>query len=285
MSTPTAGERAFASEVGLPAAQVAEARRVLNAIALLPWPEPERVSLVARLARAAKADVGVVYGRLALRATPLAGFDALIPIIGIGMKRTAGLVRGLGTVDLATLTPEGAGILALQDRLQRLQAENAALASELDRWRRVGDPGAPGSGPDSIMRVSELVSSVASQAAVVAEALRSGSGRLRLAGVALHVEGAAATVGTDLALDLSGRQGGSAVSLSFAPGGEEGAALERTVPDVVGYTPALARRKLAAAGLEARISTVAGGEGVVAEQEPAPGTLLMDGGIVRILVR
>jgi hypothetical protein len=89
----TPSEVALAKRFGVEATSIASARVVLNTIAALPWPEPERVSLLARLAHDAQADVGVVLARLSLSAAPLRAFDELIPLYGIAGKRTLGRSR------------------------------------------------------------------------------------------------------------------------------------------------------------------------------------------------
>jgi hypothetical protein len=284
VSEPTASERAYAKRVGLDPAAVANARDVLNTIALLPWPEPERVSLLARLARSGKADVGQALGRKALRITPLIGLDQLIPIDGLGEKRVAGLVRALGRVDVASFGPEANKIRDLLSTLAALRAEVDALRTELDHQH--AQPLLPGDeSQPNVMRVGDVASSVGSQSALAAQALQTSARGLRLAGVEMRVAGAAASVGNDLALDFAAPQGGSAVNLSFvsadAPAFKTGA----NVPDVLGYTPALARRKLTASGFVAKFSTLAAAHGIVAEQSPGAGAIAQQGSVVQLLIR
>jgi hypothetical protein len=285
VSEPTQGEREFAQRFRFEPTDVASARDALNAIALLPWPEPERVSLLRRLARAARADVGDVLGRLALRTTPLPSFDRLIPLPGLADKRVAGLVRALRGVDVAAFNPDAATIRALRAALDAARAENALLRAELDRWRAQVDATGEADTRPTVMRLGDVASSAASQTSVVVEALKTRPSGLRLTGVELRMEGAAASVGDDVALDFAVPQGGSAVNLSFVSADAPGSRTPVDVPDVVGYTPALARRKLAAVGFEAKFSNVAGGTGVVADQTPNAGTLAQSGSVVRLLLR
>jgi hypothetical protein len=285
VSEPTQGEREFAQRFNFEPAHVAAARDVLNAIALLPWPEPERISLLSRLGRAARADVGQVLGRLALRATPLAGFDQLIPIPGLAEKRVAGLVRALRAVDVAAFSPESATERDLRARLEAARAENAALRTELDHWRARAEVVPQAETRAGVMRLDEVATSVASQTALAAESLKTGSRGLRLAGVEMRLEGAAAAVGSDVALDFTAPQGGSALNLSFVSAETAGTKTNPEVPDVVGYTPALARRKLTALGFEAQFSTVANAQGIVTSQTPGAGSFAPPGSVVRLLVR
>jgi PASTA domain len=279
VSEPTPSERVFAYRFGLAPETLASARDVLNAIARLPWPEPERVSLLARLARAAHADVGEVFGGRALRAAPLSAFDALMPISGLAEKRISGLARALATVDMTQISqPVPPDVAA---RITALQAENAVLRTELDKWRAAAEPQAR---PAS-MRLGDVVSSIASQTAEVVETLHTRSRALRLIGMELHLAGAAAAVENDLALDFDAAQAGSAFDLSFATGGNTTARSTVAVPNVVGYTPALARRKLAGLGFQARLSTFASAAGVVAEQSPSAGSSAAYGSLVQLLIR
>lgn len=56
------------------------------------------------------------------------------------------------------------------------------------------------------------------------------------------------------------------------------------VPDVRGYSPTLARRKLEAQGLAVASSTAIS-KGTVAEQSPAPETSVAPATVVRLIVR
>jgi beta-lactam-binding protein with PASTA domain len=74
--------------------------------------------------------------------------------------------------------------------------------------------------------------------------------------------------------------------MSFAPGGAaQGPANDRAVPDVRGYAPALARRKLQAAGFGVTIAAVPDARGAVAEQRPEAGALALAGTTVRLIIR
>jgi hypothetical protein len=287
LSEPTTGEIEFAARFALDPRAVAAARDALNAIAALPWALPERVSLLGRLARAGRADVGKVLGELALARAPLRGFEELLPIDGLGAKRVAGLARALAKVEIPSLWAESPELNEARTRLAALTAENAALRRELDRWGiKEGDPTPTLTAPAGVMRVGELATSVASQTAVTVEALRTGSRGLRLNGLDLRVTGTAANVGGDLALDVSAPAGGSVMSLSFGTGSDATPPpAELEVPDVRGYAPALARRKLEARGFEPVLTRTAQALGKVAEQTPAPGESARPGTLVHLVIR
>jgi hypothetical protein len=284
LNPPTPGEQAFARRVGLDPLAVARARVVLNTIAFLPWPEPERVSLLVRHARPARADVGEVLGRLALRAAPISSFDQLIPIHGLGDHRVTGLARALADVDVRTFSAEAAGIAEVWARTAGLRSENAALRRELDRLHRLALEEQEGRDAP-VMLLGEIASSVASQTAAVAEALQRRTRGVRLANMELRLECAAAAVDDQVALDLAAPGGGSSLNLSFSTGSAPAARPDVEVPDVVGYAAALARRKLSERGFAVIVSALAAAEGVVSEQTPRAGELVPDGSIVRLLIR
>ena len=288
MKEPTARERNLAARLGLEAAAVAAARDALNRIASLPWPRPERVSLLSRLARAAGADVGKVLSGLAIDAAPLAGLDALVPLPGLGYKRVAGLARALFKFDPATLTSDDVGLAHARATIAALRGENDLLRKELDRLRAAlpGGSTAPPPQGSAVMRISDVASSIAGQVALVDGLLRSRPAGLRLGGVDLHVRGTGTAVGDDVALDLGSPAGGSAVGISFLPGRSEGGDRpEAPVPDVIGYTPALAERKLLARGFAVTVTRMSGARGTVLEQLPPPGTTAPAGSVVRLIVR
>jgi hypothetical protein len=306
----------MAARLGLDPGAVASARDVLNFIAALRWPWPERVSLLARLAREARADVGTVLGGLALKAAPLEGFDLLIPLIGLAEKRVAGLVRALAPVDVAELSPESEElrrareeIEALRGELEAIRAaqgfamepaelesvrkaitalrvENDALVTELDRLRYYARLPEGGVVPSSTaMALDELAGSVGSQVVSADAALRAAPMGLRLAGLELRLQGRGARVGEQVGLDLGAPAGGSSVTLAFSPGGAPpAAASDVPVPDVRGYGVALARRKLQAAGLASTVMSTGEGAAVVREQAPSPGTSALPGTAVRLVL-
>ena len=285
MTQPTAGEIAFARTVHLDPNAVAAARVVLNAIADLPWPEDARIALLARLAHEVRADVGPTLSRLALLAAPLASFDRLIAIIGLAEKRVSGLVRALYAVDPAQFTRDTVSLREALERVTQLQSENVALRTELDHLRVQLERGA-GTPSASVMRLEDVASSITSQLAVADDTLRSRSSALRLTGVELRLHGGSTAVGDDLALDFAQTSTGGAVAMSFATGGAAPPSpTDVAVPDVRGYTPALARRKLVASGFAVTLSTVSGGRGVVSDQSPAAGSLALSGTSVRLIVR
>ena len=285
MTQPTAGETAFARRVHLDPNAVAAARVVINAIADLPWPEDARIVLLARLAHEVRADVGPTLSRLALLACPVASFDRLIDIVGLAEKRVSGLVRALYAVDVSQFTRDTVSLREALERVTQLQSENVALRTELDRLRAQIERGA-GTPSSGVMRLADVASSISSQIAVADELLRSRSSGLRLTGVELRVHGGPTAVGEDLALDFAQPGTGGAVGMSFAAGGAAPPVeSEVAVPDVRGYAPALARRKLVASGFAVALSTVSGARGVVSAQSPAPGTLAIAGSSVRLIIR
>lgn len=293
MSAPTANEQALAARWGLPAAQVANARDLVNGIAGLDWPEPERVSLLARLARQARADVGTVYARATLRLAPIASFEAVLPILGVGEKRAAGLARALGTANLAALAPAST---ALRDALAReaaLRAEVAALRAELDRRPGPSDGEAGGAGAAAPMRLREVAQSIVTQVRLAEQGLSRSARGLRLGAVALDLQGRAQAVDGDVALDFADTRAASRLSLALTPSrpaSEAASGSAVRVPDVAGYTETLARRKLLAAGYAAiTLRTRAdaedrGATAVVRRQVPAAGTPAPTGAAVRIVV-
>lgn len=321
MSRPTAGERDLAARLGLEPRAVAAARHVLNFIAALRWPWPERVSLLVRLAREARADVGPVLGGLALRAAPLESLDLLIPLIGLAEKRVAGLVRALAPVDAAALCPDTVELEqaraendALRAELDGLQAgssfaaesmlateltelerarqetvtlrmENDALLVELDRLRVIAGGLEEKPPPPAAMPLDELAGSVGSQVLTADAALRAAPVGLRLTGLELRLHGAGTVVGDRVALDLAAPAAGSSVTLAFSPGGAPPAGqADVPVPDVRGYGLALARRKLQAAGFAFTVLSTGQGAAVVREQIPAPDTPAPSGSDVRLIL-
>lgn len=286
MSDPTAGELAFAKRYGVDATALARARLVFNTIASLPWPEPERLALLVRLAQAARADVGEELGRRALAVAPLDGFDALMPVFGLAEKRVIGLMRALADVDPGSFSPEAPGLREAWVAVAALRAENTALREELSRAHAMlhALDGASVPSPTR-MRLSELASSVSEQVGLADAVLRTRASGLRLAGLDLHVRATATADGEDVALELGLGEGASAIALRFAPSETPSAELTtRAVPDVRGYTAALARRKLERDGFTVTLSAVAGGR-VVRDQTPSAGSLAPTGSTVRLLLR
>jgi hypothetical protein len=284
VSTPTAGEQAFAAQHRLDPAAIARARDVLNAIVSLPWMRSEQISLLSRLARRSHADVGEVLATLALNRAPLTDFTALLPIKGIGVKRLIGLVRALSPVQISDFSPEAAQLRIALNRVTALTAENAALRTEVDRLNVVISK-MTGTASPTMLRVREVAESISAQIATVDESLKQGAGALRLAGVELRVQGTAGSVENDVALDIAAPSGGSAVALRFAPVGiRDATGPETPLMDVRGYGPALARRKLTAGGFNVVFysRTGSGAQGVVITQTPAPGTLVAPGAVVRL---
>jgi hypothetical protein len=136
------------------------------------------------------------------------------------------------------------------------------------------------------LRLGEIAASVGTQLAAADLLLRSSSSQLRLGAIALRLQGSPAVVDDAIGFDLSSPAGGSAVDFTFhAAGGASAPGVPVAVPEVRGYTPALARRKLQAAGLSVAISAVANATGRVSEQQPAPGTQALPGTQVQLLLR
>jgi len=293
VSEATAGERALAERLGLDPTALAAARDSLNTIASLPWPRPERVSLIVRLAHSARADVGTLYAGRALDAAPLAGFDALLPLPGLGEKRVAGLARALSTFDVSTLSSEGARLRDAWAATAALRAENDALRVELDRLRvripaepREGPLPVPVPSPSTVMRVADVAANLGTQITLADSLLRSRPDGLRLDALDIRLHGVGTAADGDVALDLGSPLGGSSLGIAFVPAKSIApVTTDVPVPDVSGYTPALAQRKLIARGFVVTVASVAGANGIVSEQLPAASSLAPSGSVVRLIVR
>jgi hypothetical protein len=291
VSLPTPGEQEFAKRFKLTPENVAHARDVLNTIASLDWPLPERQALLARLARTAKADVGPAMAGLALAAAPVRSFETLIAVNGLADKRVFGLAKALQKADPTSFSKAASGLLNAWAQLDALQAENLALRRELDRLAATAPP-PPGAPPpvDQRMRLEDMAHSIARQVALAGQTLAGTGSGLRLGGVALEVRGRATTLDQDVAIDFAtgagAGGGGSSVGLSFTPARSEAAnGSSGAVPDVTGYTPALARRKLEGQGFAVSVAATGGLHGRVAQQHPAAGSVAQRGALVRLVVR
>jgi hypothetical protein len=136
------------------------------------------------------------------------------------------------------------------------------------------------------MQLGEIARSVSAQVASADAALRAGPSRMRLSGLALRLQGAAVVIEDAVGLDFGTAAGGSAMHLHFDGGdGNVDAGAPVTVPDVRGYTPAFAKRKLQAAGLGVATIAAGGGDGRVSEQQPPPGAEVLPGTLVRLALR
>lgn len=281
----TASEVALAKRYGLAPESLAAARAVLNTIASLPWPEPERVSLLARLAKDAHADVGTVLARLALSAAPLRSFDELIPLFGIADKRTFGLAKALAPIDVKSFGTDEGSLRNALNEVSALRNENEALRAELDRLSaQLGQ--APSDQARRLLRIGDIASSVSSQVAAADDALRARAKGLQLGHIELMVHGRAAAVGDDVALDFASAAKESAVGFRFSSKHSASVAQpSMSLPSVLGYTAGFARRKLEALGFSVAISELAGSSKTVSEQFPAAGALLPAGSLVRVVVR
>ena len=136
------------------------------------------------------------------------------------------------------------------------------------------------------MPLGDIASSVVEQLAAVDAALRSGPDLLRLAGVSLRLHGSTTVVDETLAMEFTSPAAGSEVALTFGtPPGASAMAVPVVVPDVRGYTAALARRKIEAAMLNMAIAPNAGPLGKVSETSPRAGLAVLSGTTVRVIVR
>lgn len=286
MAEPTLGERELGEQLGLTAESIAAAREVLNTIAALPWPEPERIAILTRFARTEKADVGQILGKKALDLAPLFSFDHLIPVLGLAEKRVAGLARALCKVDTKTFADD-TRLLEAWKRIADLEASEAALRDEFDRAFVDG----PGLSPDSAsadadaMRIADVAASIGTQLQAAELALRDQNSGLRLHGVDLALRGEATNKDGDVAMEFRAGSGGSGhLNLSFVPAGQPQTAEEEVdVPEVIGYTPSLARRKLVQAGFAVSFASGGAGETVV-RQDPPAGETVRTGTLVRLLL-
>jgi PASTA domain len=290
VSLPTASEQALAAQWRVSPQQLAAARDALNHIANLDWPLPDRVNLVARLAKGVGADVGRVFAGAALARTPLASFDLLLPVPGLGQLRVRGLMRALATLDLAALQVHTQALALARQQVVALQAEVQSLKQELDRiYALLAASERPAQ--SAPMRMQDLTESIMAQVRQADQALMQGHRGLRLGAVELDVQGGAAQVDGALALDLAAQQRGSRLALRFAAGrgeaqGRAQAGAQGQVPNVAGYTVSLARRKLAAAGLKALVlhDRTATTSGVVRQQSPIAGASVPPDGAVRLVL-
>lgn len=286
MTEPTDSERLYAASEKFPIAHVVAARLAINFIAALDWPEEDRTHLLSRLARQAKADVGKVYSAAVLRLAPLQNFDAVIPILGIHKKRAAGLVRALATVDLNAISPAGTQLQAALAREQLLRAQVNTLQSEIDRLyaQLQGNERPAHLAP---MRLEEVAQSIAAQVHVADAQLRQANGFIRLGNVQLELQGRASTVDGDVALDFADLRAPSHLALAFAQNAstnEISANGPQPVPDVLGYTETMARRKLKSAGFDAIILRQGVDDVIVVRQVPAPGTVISLNTKIRLMI-
>jgi hypothetical protein len=133
------------------------------------------------------------------------------------------------------------------------------------------------------MQLGEIAASVGAQVASADAALRVGPSGMRLTGLALRLQGAAVVIDDAVGLDFDPAAGGSVVDLRFDGGdGNADAGAPVVVPDVRGYTPAFAKRKLQAAGLGVVTIATAGRGGRVSEQQPPAGSQALSGTLVRL---
>lgn len=282
MSQPTAAETAFARNVGLKATDVAQARDVLNAIRAMPWPKSVQLALLVGLAQGADADVGTVLGGLALDAAPLDSFERLLPIIGLADKRVAGLARGLSAVTPESFAGAPDETRVLMQQLQALGAENLALRAELDRVKVEASEG--GNTGRQVMPLADAAASIGDQLARVDGILRDRKLGLRMAASQIQLRAGATKAGDEVAFDFkaaaTSQVGFQFVNAETPPDVRQSAVL---VPDVVGYTAVLARRRLAAVGLSAMIAKGVGTSGQVAEQRPVAGDSALPGSVVRLV--
>ena len=171
----------------------------------------------------------------------------------------------------------------LRAELERLRAENARLREQLGASHEQEGSAPDPAGP--VMRIGEVVSSVAAQSAEAASVLQQGAGGLQLANLEVRLDCGATSIDDQLALDLAAPGAGSALLLRFAPAGRGApASTVAEVPDVVGYTVALARRKLTDRRLSVVVSALPGAAGVVRSQRPGAGELTPEGTVVRLVV-
>lgn len=131
------------------------------------------------------------------------------------------------------------------------------------------------------MTFNEITQSVVGQLAFADATLRSRLDGLRLSGLELYLHGAVTSLDGSLALDIDTLGTGSALGLTFhLADASPAAGLPVQVPDVVGYTPALARRKIESVGLRAVFVATGDGTGTVTETRPAGGAQALSGSVV-----
>jgi hypothetical protein len=135
------------------------------------------------------------------------------------------------------------------------------------------------------MAFNEIAESVVGQLAFADATLRSRLDGLRLSGLELCLCGAVTSLDGSLALDVETLGTGSALDLTFhLRDASSITGLPVQVPYVVGYTTALARRKIESAGLRATFTATGDGTGTVTETMPAGGAQSLSGSMVLLTV-
>ncbi|MCB9761009.1 MAG: PASTA domain-containing protein [Alphaproteobacteria bacterium] len=281
-------DAALAALTGLDPAVIAVARVVLNRLCTSPMVEDHRLALLLAVTEGEGSDLGETLGRAVLRAGPVNQLTDLLAVRGIGPKRLALLAHRLGAVDTATFrlgTEEPEEALALaRAQLAAADAEIALLNDEIARLR--GGQGVAAASADAErMTLRDLASSAGSQVRAADDTLREGRAAVRLGAVTVALKGVVAAEGEQLALRMPREDDGvtpvSEVVLRYQLA--ETAVTDAAagdVPDLVGYTEVLARRKAEAAGFSVDVAwehaaPVRGQPsptGRVLRQSPAAGT-------------
>lgn len=212
---------------------------------------------------------------------------------------------GAVTFDPNLLKPRLLDAGTLAARVTTLEVENEALAQQHaqalaardEQLHALGEQLAAATrelAPET--SIEELASTAAEQLGRVRTALRAGQSGIQLGSVALQLKVLPGSDSGRLALPQTRqieRVGASALGsldLAFLPEAAPAPAPRpaRTAPSVLGYTEALARRKLAERKLDVevayRLVTSAGEHGRVLLQRPAPGAPVAEGGVVLIAI-
>jgi len=249
-------DAALAAQIGLSPESVARARRLHGLVVGGPGTRDQRIAAWNRLTGGAglgEALVGALVDR-----GPVGALVELITVRGIAEKRLCVLTLALASAPAPLADPllEREDLLArlaaAQSDVARLQAEVTTLQARLDA---LPAPTVTATGARGVVAVSTLAQSAGEQLGRTAKQLRQDGHPLRLAGLGLTLRGPAGTdelarIGLRLDEDGAPAAGSpSELKLAFLPGdappSPTGAG---RVPDVIGYTETLARRKLEARG-------------------------------------
>lgn len=169
------------------------------------------------------------------------------------------------------------------DTITQLKAENEALRSEIAALLAAGF-----TAEDDPMPLKDLAWSASEQIQSAVERLPAHG--LRLGPVAMRLRGAWSNTGSDLALCFT-RTDNDALGelvLGFLPNRSGALAGTGLIPDVLGYTEALATRKLEAAGCAVEVYKSAGAptesKDRVLRQRPEAGEAVVAGTVVQVWI-
>lgn len=297
---------------GLDPRVAAAALGCFNAIAGARRTLADRAALLSRLGGAA---IGEKLAPVVVAMGPVGAITDLLAVRGLGEKRLISMATALAAAPAEELAALAAAAEAV-DRASALAIQVSALEAERDALRVERDglaarldaasasasatttvtasDGATASAPtvkSGVVSLHAIATSTGEQLGRAHRELSTRKQGLRLSGLSLSLRGEAG-VDEEQALGLALDQPTAAASelkMAWAlPSGGAPTATAGRVPDVSGYTEALARRKLEAAGytVSLRQTSAAGPaeRGRVQRQRPAPGAEADPGDRVEIVV-